>query len=87
MTHRKSREPDDSAERACETEGIKMTTGYRGVLVWPSGRPLVSSTYETLDEVTRKSMAWFNKGYGADAEQAYCWTITLTRQGSPTYRE
>jgi hypothetical protein len=87
MAHRKAREPDDSAERECETEGIKMTTGYRVALVWPSGRHLVSSTYETLDEAALKSEAWLIKGYSADAEKAYCWTITLTGQGSPIYRE
>jgi hypothetical protein len=87
MTHRKTREPDDIAERECETEGIKMTTGYRVALESPSGRPLVSSTYETLDEVALKSTVWLNKGYSAVPEQVYCWTITLTGQGSPVYRE
>jgi hypothetical protein len=77
MTHRKTREPDDSAE---------MTTGYRVALGWPSGRPLVSSIYKTLDEATRKFMAWFIKGYSAEVEDAYCWTITLTGDGSPIYR-
>ena len=47
----------------------------------------VSSTYETLDEAALKSEAWLIKGYSADAEKAYCWTITLTGQGSPIYRE
>ncbi len=65
----------------CENEGIKMTTGYRVALVWPSGRPVVSSTYETLDEAALKSEAWFIKGYRAGAEEAYCWTMTLTGAG------
>jgi hypothetical protein len=49
MTYRKTREPDDSSERECETEGIKLTTGYR-VALGPSGCRLVSSTYDTLSE-------------------------------------
>jgi hypothetical protein len=83
MTQRKPREPDDSAERECETEGIKITTGYRIGFVWPSGRDLASTTYETRDEAELKSEAWLVKGYRAYEEEAYCWTIMLTGQGSP----
>jgi hypothetical protein len=75
MTRRKTREPDDSAERECKTERMEMTKGFRGV-VWLSGRPLVSSPCEALGEVERKLEAWFNRGFAVGDE--YRCTITLS---------
>lgn len=63
MTHRKAREPDDSARREGATEGTKMTTGHRVEFPSPyNGRPR-SWPCETHEEARRKVTKLLDSGY------------------------
>jgi hypothetical protein len=63
MTHRKTREPDDSAERECETEQIEMTTVYRVEFPSPYDGRLRSLPCETHEEARRKVTKLLDRGY------------------------